>query len=177
MKKIVILIFNLVLFSISYSKITVSIFEPIRFKYFNTRTLGSDKIVGEGIIQISTDDKENDIGKKIVIDFPKSGLKTNRKKWIKVEKNHVELLNKSMIISQEIEHIKVYAVLDKRDIDKGEEANIIEGRYEGYVPIIVSQYGKLPKSIPMIPIQPIEPVDKPTILPELPDENIEKEVS
>ena len=28
-------------------------------------------------------------------------------------------------------------------IDKGEEADIIEGKYNGYVPIIVSQYGKL----------------------------------
>lgn len=143
----------------SFAKIEVSIFEPIRFKYFNTRDLGSDKIVGEGIIQIFTDNKEEDIGKKLVFDFPKSGLLTNRKKWVKIEKYHLELPDKEMIITQETEHIKFYAILDKRDIDKGEEADIIEGNYIGYVPIIVSQYSKLPvEIIPVIPLEPVKPV-------------------
>lgn len=39
--------------------------------------------------------------------------------------------------------MRIYAVLNKRDIDNGEEAEIIEGEYIGYVPIIVSQYGRL----------------------------------
>ena len=151
----------------SFSKIEISIFEPIRFKYHNTRLLGNEKIVGEGIIQVKTDNKELDYGKKLTFDFPKQGLMTNRKKWIKVERFHIELPEKSMLISQEIEHIKVYAIIDKRDIDKGEEANIIEGRYEGYVPIIVSQYDKLPSNS-IMPL-PEFPQDRPTVLPSYPD--------
>ena len=139
----------------SFSKVEISIFEPIRFKYFNTKMLGTDKIVGEGIIQITTDNKEEDYGKKLTFDFPKSGLMTNRKKWVKIEKYHLELPEKEMIITQETEHIKFYAILDRRDIDKGEEAEIIEGDYVGYVPIIVSQYSKLPvKVIPAVPLVP-----------------------
>lgn len=158
-----------ILYSIStFSKITVSIFEPIRFKKISTREIGADKIIGEGVIQISTDDKEKDYGKKIVFDFPKQALMSNRKKWIKVEKLHVEVPNKSLIVTQETEHVKVYAVLNKRDIDKGEEADIIEGRYEGYVPIIISQYGRLPNQPIPLPSYP-DKEDRPTILPSFPD--------
>ena len=55
----------------------------------------------------------------------------------------MELPDKELIVSQETMNVKFYAVLNRRDIDKGEEADIIEGKYNGYVPIIVSQYGKL----------------------------------
>ena len=154
MKKILLGMMFLLSFQ-SFAKIEISIFEPIRFKYFNTRDLGTDKIVGEGIIQVSTDNKEEDIGKKLVFDFPKSGLMTNRKKWVKIEKYHLELPEKEMIITQETEHIKVYAILDRRDIDKGEEADIIEGDYIGYVPIVISQYSRLPVEI--IPAMPLAP--------------------
>ncbi|MGL5279355.1 MAG: hypothetical protein ACRC8M_09865, partial [Cetobacterium sp.] len=87
--------------------------------------------------------EKSDFGKKITFDFPKSGLMTNRKKWVKVEKYGMEIPEKEIILSQEVEHIKFYALLDKRDIDKGEEAKIIEGEYTGYAPIIISEYSKI----------------------------------
>lgn len=174
MKKLLLSILFSIISLSSFSKVEISIFEPIRFKYHNTRLLGNEKIVGEGIIQIKTDDEENDIGKKLVFKFPKQGLMTNRKKWIKVEKYHIELPDKkSMIISQEIEHVKIYAVINKRDIDKGEEADIIEGRYEGYAPIIVTQYGRLPHTAVTLPeiIDKDKNENKPVTLPSFPDEN------
>ena len=125
----------------SFAKVEMKILEPLRFEYFNTRMLGSDKIAGYGTIEIKAD--KEDFGKKLVFQFPKKGLITNRKKWIEIEQYGMELPDKELIISQETMNVKFYAVLNRRDIDKGEEADIIEGNYNGYVPIIVSQYGQL----------------------------------
>ena len=68
---------------------------------------------------------------------------TNRKKWIKIDEYRLETLNNDFIITKKIEQIKIFAILNKRDIDNGEEADVIEGDYIGYVPIIISQYSKL----------------------------------
>lgn len=125
----------------SFAKVEMKILESLRFEYFNTRMLGSDKIAGYGTIEIKAD--KEDFGKKLVFQFPKKGLITNRKKWIEIEQYGMELPDKELIISQETMNVKFYAVLNRRDIDKGEEADIIEGNYNGYVPIIVSQYGQL----------------------------------
>lgn len=141
MKKYLLLF--LTLFSTSlFAKVEIKILEPLRFEYFNTRMLQAEEIAGYGILEITA--KKEDFGKKLVFNFPKSGLMTNRKKWIKVEKYGMELPDKELIIDQETEHIKFYALLNKRDIDNGEDAKIIEGEYTGYVPIIVSQYSQLP---------------------------------
>lgn len=68
---------------------------------------------------------------------------TNRKKWVKIKEYRLETKNNDFIVTKEVEYVRIYAVLNKRDIDNGEEAEIIEGEYIGYVPIIVSQYGRL----------------------------------
>lgn len=142
MKKYV--LFFLISLSIStFAKVEIKILEPLRFEYFNTRMLQAEKIAGYGTLEITA--KKEDFGKKLVFDFPKSGLMTNRKKWVKVEEYGMELPNKELLVTQETEHVKFYALLDKKDIDKGEDASIIEGEYIGYVPIIVSQYSQLPE--------------------------------
>lgn len=142
MKKCLLLFFLTIISTSIFAKVEIKILEPLRFEYFNTRMLQAEEIAGYGVLEITA--KKEDFGKKIVFSFPKSGLMTNRKKWIKVEKYGMELPNKELIISQETEHIKFYALINKRDIDKGEDAKIIEGEYTGYVPIIVSQYSQLP---------------------------------
>lgn len=176
MRKIFTLLTFLSMHIYTFTQINISIIEPIRFQQHSTRNIGADKIVGVGVLEIYTDDKENDIGKKLVFNFSKQGLMTNRKKWIKVERFHIELPEKSMIVTQEREHIKVYAVVNKRDIDKGEEADIIEGRYEGYIPIVVSQYGRSSNGIMVLPSFPDknEPEDNggAVTLPIFPDEDI-----
>ena len=145
MKKYLLLLFLTIFSSSLFAKVEIKILEPLRFEYLNTRMLQAEKIAGYGVLEITA--KKEDFGKKLVFDFPKSGLMTNRKKWIKVERYGMELLDKELIITQETEHIRFYAVLDKKDIDKGENAKIIEGEYIGYVPIIVSQYSQLPEEI------------------------------
>lgn len=142
MKKLMILSFILIK-SISFSEINIKIFEPIRFKEISTIGLGSDRVIGVGILEISTDDLEIDKDKKLKFNFPKKGLMTNRKKWIKIDEYRLETLNNDFIITKKIEQIKIFAILNKRDTDSGEEADVIEGDYIGYVPIIISQYSKL----------------------------------
>lgn len=142
MTKLIIFLFILIK-SISFSEINIKIFEPIRFKEISTIGLGSDRVIGIGILEISTDDFEVDKDKKLKFNFPKKGLMTNRKKWIKIDEYRLETLNNDFIITKKIEQIKIFAILNKRDIDNGEEADVIEGDYIGYVPIIISQYSKL----------------------------------
>lgn len=142
MKRLIILLFMLIK-SIGFSEINIKIFEPIRFKDVSTRELGSNKVIGVGILEISTDNLEMDKDKKLKFNFPKKGLMTNRKKWVKIDEYRLETQNNDFIITKKIEQIKVFAILDKRDIDNGEEADVIEGDYVGYVPIIISQYSKL----------------------------------
>lgn len=67
---------------------------------------------------------------------------TNRKKWVKIKEYRLETKNNDFIVTKEVEYVRIYAVLNKRDIDNGEEAEIIEGEYIGYVPIIVSHVWK-----------------------------------
>ena len=41
--------------------------------------------------------------------------------------------------------MKIYAILDKKKIDSGEEPNNIEGEYIGVIPVVISQYGRVMK--------------------------------
>lgn len=142
MKKCLLLFFLTILSTSIFAKVEIKILEPLRYEYFNTKMLQAEEIAGYGVLEITA--KKEDFGKKLVFSFPKSELMTNMKKWIKVQEYGMELPNKELIITQETEHVKFYALLNKRDIDNGEDAKIIEGEYIGYVPIIVSQYSQLP---------------------------------
>lgn len=148
MKKCLLLFFLTILSTSIFAKVEIKILEPLRYEYFNTRMLQAEEIAGYGVLEITA--KKEDYGKKLVFSFPKSGLMTNMKKWIKVQEYGMELPNKELIITQETEHVKFYALLNKRDIDNGEDAKIIEGEYIGYVPIIVSQYSQLPGQVEQI---------------------------
>lgn len=142
MKKLILLLM-IVINSFSFAKINIKIFEPIRFNDVITNTINKDEVIGEGILEIYTDDLEMDLGKKLKFYFPKKGLMTNRKKWVKIKEYKLEKRYDDFIITKEREQIKIIAILNKRDIDNGEEAEIIQGEYIGYVPIIVSQYSKI----------------------------------
>ncbi|WP_300341572.1 hypothetical protein [Fusobacterium sp.] len=141
-KNILILIFMFLLYTLTFSEITVKISEPIRFKDLNTKSLGEDYIVGEGAFEVSTDNEEKDIGKKIIFRFPETGFMTNRKNNIKIAKYAMETEDKSMIISTKREIVKFYALVDRREIGRNKDPKIVEGEYVGYVPIIFSLYEK-----------------------------------
>ncbi len=46
---------------------------------------------------------------------------TNRKKWVKIKEYRLETKNNDFIVTKEVEYVRIYAVLNKRDIDNGEE--------------------------------------------------------
>ncbi|MGL5725165.1 hypothetical protein [Cetobacterium sp.] len=142
MKIITFLIF-LIMYSISFSEIKLKIHEPMRFENINMTTL-TDTIVGKATIELSTDNIEEDFGKKLVFKFPESGLMTNKKRWLKIEKYMMEESDKNIVLENERRLINIYAVIDRKVINNGEiDVKFLEGEYVGYLPIIVSQYSEI----------------------------------
>ncbi|MGL4508567.1 hypothetical protein, partial [Cetobacterium sp.] len=68
----------LILSNISYSKIDIKMVEPMVFKRLNTEVLGT-KVLAKGVIEVSTDSKDEDYGKLLKFLFPKVGFITNKK--------------------------------------------------------------------------------------------------
>lgn len=142
MKKIVLFIFFSV-GAISYSEVNIKIHEPMRFENINMSTI-SDAVVGKAVVEISTDDLENDYGKKLVFKFPESGLMTNKRRWLKIEKYMMEDSDKNIILENKRRLVNIYAIIDRKTINDGRmDAKILEGEYVGYLPLIVSQYSKI----------------------------------
>lgn len=128
---------------ISYSEVSVKIHEPMRFENINMTTI-SDAVVGKAVVEISTDDLENDYGKKLAFKFPESGLMTNKRRWLKIEKYMMEDSDKNIILENKRRLVNIYAIIDRKTINDGKiDAKILEGEYVGYLPLIVSQYSKI----------------------------------
>lgn len=133
--------------TLALAKVDVKMVEPMVFKKLNTEVLGT-KVLARGIIEVSTDNKEEDFGKLLKFMFPKVGFITNKKHWLKVEGFYIERDKAEHIVTREKEYINFYGVIDRRDIGKwGLDPEIIEGDYIGYVPINIAQYGKLLNNI------------------------------
>lgn len=131
----------------SYAEITLKIHEPIRFENINTRAAG-DVIVGEGSIEVISDNLEIDRNKKFILKFPKKGLMTNNKKWIEIDKYMMEDSDREFRLTKEKKLIKIYAIIDRKKLNNQFiKAEDLEGEYIGHVPIIVEQYGKPIKKI------------------------------
>ena len=127
----------------SFSQIKLKIHEPMRFENINTTSM-TDIVVGKGMIEIYTDDLENDYGKKLTFKFPEKGLMTNKKRWLKIEKYMMEDSEKNIIIENERRLVSIYAIIDRTTLNNGVmDAKVLEGEYVGYLPIIVSQYSKV----------------------------------
>lgn len=193
MNNILLLIF--LISTISYSEIQVRIVEPLRFRNINSTEIGPNQVLATSQVEVYTDNKEEDIGKRVVFKYPDYLLMTNRKKWVKVKKIGMELKENEIILDRERVPVVFYAILDKRDLDKGEKAELIEGEYIGQFPVVFSVYKRrdnypvtlpelAPEDTPMIlpsfpdtengnPASPgIPGDDRPTILPSFPDEDI-----
>lgn len=129
-------------YKFSYSEIKIKIYEPIRFKNVNIRAVG-DILVGEGSLEITTDNLEMDLNKKLVFKFPEKGAMTNKKRWIEIEKYMMEKNEKTLIITNKRSIVKIYALLRRDKLRKyGEEASLIEGEYIGRLPIYIEQYSR-----------------------------------
>lgn len=161
MKKLILLCLFL-MGSMTYAELRLRIHEPIRFENVNTKAVG-DVVVGQGSIEVFSDDLENDRNKKFIFKFPKKGLMTNKKRWVEIDKYIMEDSDKEFKMTRDKKIVKIYAVIERRKLNSqfidGED---LQGEYIGYVPIIVEQYGK--------PINKVEvPEDRPIVLPEFPD--------
>lgn len=129
-------------FKISYSEIKIRIYEPIRFKNINTRGVG-ELIVGGGSLEITSDNLEEDLNKKLVFKFPEKGALTNKKRWLKIEKYDMGKNEKKILITAKKRVVKVYAVIKREELKGvGLDAESIEGEYIGAVPIFIEQYSK-----------------------------------
>lgn len=143
MRKVVVILIIMLINSIAYSEIKLKINEPMRFEAVNLTTM-SDAVIGRGSIEIYTDNLEEDYGKKIVFRFQDTGLMTNKKRWLKVEKYLMEDKDKNIIIENERRVVNIYAVIDRGTLNDGKmEAKFVEGEYVGYIPVIASQYSKI----------------------------------
>lgn len=170
MKNVFLMIF-ITIYSLSFSEIKVKIVEPLRFRDINHTEVGPNQVVAVSHVEIYTTEKEKDLGKRITFKFPNFVNMTNRKKWVKVEKVGMDRKQNEIILENERELVKFYAILDRRELDKGESIEVIEGEYVGQLPIIMGVY-----SLVNVNTKPVEPTpvpegeNKPQILPIFPDE-------
>ena len=141
MKKLLMIVLLLTTYLTTYSELKLKIHEPIRFKNVNTKSAG-DVVVGEGSIEIISDNLEVDRNKKFIFKFPKKGLMTNKKRWVKIDKYVMEDKDKTFRVTREKKLVKIYAFIDKNKLnDPIINAEDLQGEYIGYIPIIVEQYG------------------------------------
>lgn len=142
MKKQILGLMLICISQFSFSEVFVKISEPIRFKTYNARSITSDQLIGEGVLEIYTDNEKEDIGKKITFKFPEKEIMTNKKRSVDVKGFALEKKEAEMIITKKREFVKIYAFLDKNQFDTRAEASIVEGEYIGHVPILLSLYKK-----------------------------------
>lgn len=180
MRKHMILIAFMAIFLQVMGEIKAKIVEPLRFRDINQTEIGPNQVIAVSHIEVYTNDKEKDIGKRITFKFPNFINMTNRKKWIKVERVGMDRRDNEIILENERELVKIYAILDRRELDKGEDIEIIEGEYVGQLPLVMGVYSlvnpnlkpekdftkpidkldELDKldNLPLVPIKPILPV-------------------
>ncbi|MGL5983125.1 MAG: hypothetical protein ACRCZR_07345 [Cetobacterium sp.] len=156
MKRNIVLIVFMVIFSFTFGEIKIKIVEPLRFRDINHTEIGPNQVVAVSHIEVYTTDKQKDLVKRITFKFPDYINLTNRKKWIKVEKVGMDRKQNEIILLNERELLKIYAILDRRELDKGEKIETIEGEYVGELPVVMGVYSLVQ--------------DKPQILPVFPDE-------
>ncbi|MGL5965091.1 MAG: hypothetical protein ACRCZ9_09650 [Fusobacteriaceae bacterium] len=140
MKKNYIIIIFLLLFSTAFSEIKMKIVEPLRFRDINHSEIGTNEVVAVSHVEIYTTDTKRDLGKRITFKFPEYINMTNRKKWIKIQKVGMDKKQNEIILRSERELVKFYAILDRRELDRGEKIELIEGEYIGQLPIVMGIY-------------------------------------
>lgn len=137
--KLKLFIIFLVFTVVSYSKIEVRVFEHMKFNEINSTDL-KEAVIGKGILQIEAE--EEDFGKIIEFTFVEKGVMTNGKNPIQVEKfGLADKKDEKIVIDRKSKQVEFYAVIDKRKIGRKRlEADILEGKYIGAMPIMIKVY-------------------------------------
>lgn len=142
MKKLVILSF-LIFNRLSYSEIKIRV-KPLEFQEIRAQNSGlyNPKAKARGIIMITTDNLEEDIGKLVKFKIPKQLILNNGKNLIKSENINFENKKDEIIIEKENEKLIYFVILDKKELSQGKNQNEIEGDYLGTLPLNYSIYDK-----------------------------------
>ncbi len=141
MKKFM-LIFFLLTFTV-YGKIKITC-KPIVFKEVRAQNNGlyKSKATARGVIEIYSDNIEEDFGKLVVFQPPSYTHITNKKRWVKTDKIIFQKNEQKAIIDSETKKIVFYVILDKKELSKEENSDLIDGIYTGNLPINYSIYEK-----------------------------------
>ncbi|MGL4801577.1 hypothetical protein [Cetobacterium somerae] len=141
MKKIFLLITSIILFSTNcFGEIKAKVYKNITFENINAKS-NTRQLIGTGIIEITCD--EEDIGSAVRLDFLKIGYITNKKNWLEIKKFYVEDKDKIFLLKSKVKHVNFYGVIDMKDIGKNTvDGDLIEGKYVGATPILLSIYDK-----------------------------------
>lgn len=125
------------------AKIRISA-KPITFKEVRAQSSGNYKsrAVARGIVEIYSDNLEEDLGKLVSFEFPEYTYITNRKRWVKTDKIVFKKNEKDVIIDSETKKVIFHVILDKKELSKEENRELIDGIYTGILPINYSIYSK-----------------------------------
>lgn len=141
MKKLL-LIFFLLTFTV-FGKIKITC-KPIVFKEVRAQNNGiyKSKATARGIIEIYSDNIEEDFGKLIAFQVPSHTYITNKKRWVKTDKVIFKKNEQEVVIDSETKKVIFHVILDKKELSKEENRDLIDGIYAGTLPINYSIYEK-----------------------------------
>lgn len=141
MKKIL-LIFFLLTFTV-FGKIKITC-KPIVFKEVRAQNNGvyKSKATARGVIEIYSDNMEEDFGKLVAFQVPTHTYITNKKRWIKTDKVVFKKNEQEVVMDSETKKIIFHVILDKKELSKEENRDLIDGVYAGTLPINYSIYEK-----------------------------------
>lgn len=141
MKKFI-LIFFLLTFTV-YGKIKITC-KPVVFKEVRAQNNGlyKSKATARGVIEIYSDNIKEDLGKLVVFQVPSHTYITNRKRWVKTDKIIFQKNEQETTIDSETKKIVFHVILDKKELSKEENNDLIDGVYTGSLPINYSIYEK-----------------------------------
>ena len=141
MKKLL-LIFFLLTFTV-FGKIKITC-KPIVFKEVRAQNNGvyKSKATARGVIEIYSDNMEEDFGKLVAFQVPTHIYITNKKRWIKTDKVVFKKNEQEVVMDSETKKIIFHVILDKKELSKEENRDLIDGVYAGTLPINYSIYEK-----------------------------------
>ncbi|MGL4904405.1 MAG: hypothetical protein ACRC34_02760 [Cetobacterium sp.] len=129
--------------SSAFCKVKITI-KPIVFKEIRAQSSGNYKsrAVARGVVEIYSDNLDDDFGKLVSFTFPEYTYITNHKRWVKTDKIVFKKNEKDVIIDSENKKIIFHVVLDKKELSKEENRELIDGIYVGVLPMNYSIYSK-----------------------------------
>lgn len=141
MKKLL-LIFFLLTFTV-FGKIKITC-KPIVFKEVRAQNNGvyKSKATARGVIEIYSDNMEEDFGKLVAFQVPTHTYITNKKRWVKTDKVVFKKNEQEVVMDSKTKKIIFHVILDKKELSKEENRDLIDGIYTGTLPINYSIYKK-----------------------------------